>query len=275
MNQKIGFIGVGNMGSSLLQGILESENIDNSLFFINDHNMSNCLAVKAKFPDITIFESEKEVAREVDIIFLAVKPQSVSDVLAEIRKELKKTTVVVSLAAGMTLKQIKALIGYEQKIIRAMPNTPSLIHEGMCALTPNLEVSDEELSLVKSLFNCIGKTEVIQEDLMHAAIGLSGSAPAYVFMFIEALADGGVRAGMSRHKAYQFATQTVLGAAKLVQQTKMHPGDLKDRVCSPGGTTIAAVQKLEETGFRSAVLQAVEAAADRSRQLEKQGEIHS
>lgn len=270
MDQKIGFVGVGNMGSTLLQGILGSKQIEHSLFYIYDHNHTNSLSIKAQYPDVTICESEKEVAKEVDIIFLAIKSSSVEDVLSEIRKELKKSTVVVSLAAGMTLKKIQALIGYEQKIIRAIPNTPSFIHEGMCALAPNLEITEDELNLVKNLFNYIGKTEIVPENLMHAVIGISGSAPAYVFMFIEALVDGGVKAGMSRSKAYQFATQTVLGAAKLVQETRMHPAELKDKACSPGGTTISAIQKLEETGFRASVLQAVEAAAERSRQLEKE-----
>lgn len=270
MEQKIGMIGLGNMGSALLSGILESQKIPHSLFYIYDHHHQNEIDIQTLYPNVTICQSEKEVAKEGDIIFLAVKPNNIKDVLLEIRKELKKSTVVVSLAAGITLKKIQAHIGYEQKIIRAMPNTPALVHEGMCALTPNLEITEEELNTVVHLFNCIGKTAILPESLMPAATGVAGSAPAYVFMFIESLADSAVKAGMPRQQAYQFATQTVLGAAKLVQETKKHPAVLKDQVCSPGGTTIVGVQKLEETGFRAAVLQAVEASIERSQFLENE-----
>lgn len=267
MQYKIGFIGIGNMGGALLKGILNSPQIDSDLFYIYDHKAHNLEVIKSEFNAVHVCENEKQVAKEADILFIAVKPSHMADVLVDIQKELKRSTIVVSLAAGMSLKQIQRHIGYDQKVIRAMPNTPALVRSGMSALAPNPEIEAEELNAVKQLFDCIGKTELIPESLMHAATAVGGSAPAYVFMFIESLADGAVKAGMPRSQAYQFASQTVLGAAKLIQETQKHPAELKDQVCSPAGTTIAGVQKLEEKGFRAAILEAVQAAVKRSQQL--------
>ena len=168
-----------------------------------------------------------------------------------------------------SIESVENIIGNDKKIVRTMPNTPSLVGEGMTSLSPNKNISKEELDFVKSLFDSLGKSEVVNEDLIHAVIGASGSSTAYAFMFIEAIADGAVRAGMPRDKAYKFAAQGVLGAAKMVLEEDKHPGELKDMVCSPGGTTIEAVKVLEEEKFRGAVIKAVEACVNKSIEMSK------
>lgn len=266
MEQRIGFIGLGNMGSAILQGILASQTVTAEQFYVYDINPEATDALKQQY-SINVLETAKDVAKESDIVFIAVKPNNMSEILTEIQKELKKSTVVVSIAAGITIKAIEAVIGYDQKIVRVMPNTPALVNSAMCSITPNTEVSAEELLTVRALLNCVGLTEVLPEYQVHSATGVGGSAPAFVFMFIEALADGAVKGGMSRKQAYKFAAQTVLGSAKLMLDTGKHPGELKDMVCSPGGTTIDGVQVLEEKAFRAAVIDAVEACINRSKIL--------
>ncbi|WP_392562301.1 pyrroline-5-carboxylate reductase [Orbus sturtevantii] len=266
MEQQIGFIGLGNMGSAILQGILASGTVLPSQLHVYDINTEATDSLTQQFA-INVLDSAKGVARDADIVFIAVKPHHAHDVLVEIQKELKKSTVVVSIAAGITLKAIEKVIGYEQKVIRVMPNTPALVNSAMCSITPNTEVSAEELLTVRALLNCVGLTEVLPEYQVHSATGIGGSAPAFVFMFIEALADSAVKGGMTRKQAYKFAAQTVMGSAKLMLETGKHPGELKDMVCSPSGTTIDGVQVLEEKGFRAAVMDAVEACINRSKIL--------
>lgn len=266
MEQRIGFIGLGNMGCAILQGIIASQSVPASQFYVYDIHPENGERLKENY-EVYVMESAKEVAKEADIVFIAVKPNNINDVLSEIQKELKKSTVVVSVAAGITIKMIEAVIGYDQKIIRVMPNTPALVNSAMCSLTPNTEVTPEELLAVRALLNCIGLTEVLPEYQVHSATGVGGSGPAFVFMFIEALADGAVKGGMTRRQAYKFAAQTVMGSAKLMLETGKHPGELKDMVCSPGGITIEGVQELEQNTFRAAVMDAVEACINRSKQL--------
>ena len=266
MEQCIGFIGLGNMGCAILHGIIASQFIPASQINVYDIHPENGEKLKESY-DLNVLASAKEVAKESDIVFIAVKPQNINEVLAEIQKELKKSTVVVSVVAGVTIKMIEAIIGYEQKIVRVMPNTPALVNSAICSLTPNTEVSPEELLTVRGLLNCIGLTEVLPESLIHSATGVGGSGPAFVFMFIEALADGAVKGGMTRKQAYKFAAQTVMGSAKLMLETNKHPGELKDMVCSPGGITIEGVQALEQNNFRAAIMNAVEACVNRSKQL--------
>lgn len=266
MEQKIGFIGLGNMGSAILQGILTSEIVPAKQINVYDVSLEATQKIYQEF-GVNLFDSAKSVAKESDIVFIAVKPNNVSEVLTTIQKELKKSTVVVSIAAGITIKTIESIIGYEQKIIRVMPNTPAIVNSAMCSITPNTEISDKELANVQTLLDCIGKTAIVPEYQVHAVTGVSGSAPAFVFMFIEALADAAVKGGLPRKQSYQFAAQTVFGSAKLVLETCQHPAVLKDMVCSPNGTTIEGVQMLEDKGFRAAVMAAVEAAINRSKAL--------
>ena len=178
--------------------------------------------------------------------------------------------MVVSIAAGQTLASITDLFGRQIKLVRSMPNTPALVGEAMSAVTPNEKISPEELQEVMAIFESFGKAEIVPETMMDAVVGVSGSSPAYVYMFIEAMADAAVADGMPRKQAYKFAAQSVLGAAKMVLETGEHPGVLKDAVCSPGGTTIAAVAELEKSGLRSSVIEAQRACVQKSRDMSKE-----
>lgn len=194
---------------------------------------------------INAAESAQEVAQIADIIFAAVKPGVMIKVLSEITSSLNKDSLVVSIAAGVTLDQLARALGHDRKIIRAMPNTPALVNAGMTSVTPNALVTPEDTADVLNIFRCFGEAEVIAEPMIHPVVGVSGSSPAYVFMFIEAMADAAVLGGMPRAQAYKFAAQAVMGSAKMVLETGEHPGALKDMVCSPGGTTIEAVRVLK------------------------------
>jgi pyrroline-5-carboxylate reductase len=238
--------------------------------------------------------SNIEAARQGDYLFLAVKPQVLAQVLREIAPVIRerlsegratragaKIPVVVSMAAGWSIPKIQALLAKEEgagevspdpacPVIRIMPNTPALISRGMIALAPSPEVPAERTAEVEKILGSAGLVDRVEERYLDAVTGLSGSGPAFVYLFIEALADGGVRAGLPRDKALRYAAQTVLGSAAMVQETRMHPGALKDMVCSPGGTTIAGIAALENGAFRAAVINAVEAAWRRSAELDTQ-----
>jgi pyrroline-5-carboxylate reductase len=268
MEQKIGFIGLGNMGNAILQGILGSNVVPGTQIYVYDHHLEKGQVLNQTY-SVNNLDSARDVAREADIVFIAVKPNVIIDVLTDIQKELKKNTIVISIAAGVAIRAIAKCIGYEQKIVRVMPNTPALVNAAMCSITPNTEVTDGELTIVETLLNCIGKTEVVPEYLIDAVVGASGSSPAFVFMFIEALADGAVKGGLPRKQAYKFAAQAVFGSAKMLLETGKHPGELKDMVCSPAGTTIEGVQMLEAKGFRSAIIDAVEATIKKSQAMGK------
>jgi pyrroline-5-carboxylate reductase len=202
-----------------------------------------------------------------DVIILCVKPQVMDEVLKEIESGLSEKQLVISIAAGISIKGIQAKIGQAIPLVRAMPNTPAVIQEGVTALSGCRGLPTEHLNFAQSLFESVGKVVVVDESLMDAVTGLSGSGPAYVYLAIEALIDGGVRVGIPRNVAHILAVQTVLGSAKMVRETGEHPAVLKDRVTSPGGTTIAGLQRLEEGGLRATLIEAVEAATHRSREL--------
>ena len=211
--------------------------------------------------------SNETVAERSDILFLAVKPNKFDEVIPQISSHVKSGCVIVSIAAGKTIAAIEDSFGKPVKLVRAMPNTPALVGEAMSALCVNQNVTSEELKEVQALFNSFGKSEVISESLMDAVIGVSGSSPAYVYMFIEAMADAAVADGMPRAQAYKFAAQSVYGSAKMVLETGKHPGELKDAVCSPAGTTIEAVAALEAGGFRNTVISAQRACSQKSRDM--------
>ena len=204
-----------------------------------------------------------------DIIIVAVKPNVYDIVLEGVKELIDNEKIIVTIAAGKTIESIENVIGNDKKVIRTMPNTPALVNEGMSALCKNKNITDEELNIVKEIFNSFGKAEILNEYLIDSVIGVSGSAPAYVFMFIEAMADAAVLAGMPRNQAYTFAGQAVMGSAKMVLETDKHPGELKDMVCSPGGTTIEAVKTLEAEGFRSAVIKAIGDCIEKSKEMSK------
>lgn len=261
---KLGFIGLGNMAEAMIGGILgrglaEPPDITGS---------AKTEATKARMREKYHIRTadNREVARRADILFLAVKPVFFPEVIEEIRDEVRAECLVVSIAAGRNLDYLRQAFGRaELKIVRCMPNTPALVLEGCTGICAGEEVSPEELERVVGLMESFGRADVVPERLMDAVVGVSGSAPAYVFLFIEAMADGAVAAGMPRKQAYEFAAQAVLGSAKMVLETGKHPGELKDMVCSPGGTTIQAVKVLEEKGLRAAVMDAIEACVEKSR----------
>lgn len=198
---------------------------------------------------------------------LAVKPQFLEEVIREIRDAVRPDTLIISIAAGKSLNWLEEAFGGKRKLVRCMPNTPALVGEGCTGVCVNGAVSEEETRYSLSLMESFGKASLVEERLMDAVGAVSGSSPAYVFMFIEAMADAGVAAGMPRAQALAFASQAVYGSARLVLETGKHPGELKDMVCSPGGTTIEGVRVLEEAGFRGAVMNALLAAVEKSRKL--------
>ena len=265
-DKKIGFIGAGNMGSAMIGGICRSGLVTPDQLMASAHTSATLEKLYRTYGIGTTL-SNQEVAATSDILFLAVKPNKFSEILPCLADVLKTDCVVVSVAAGWSISKIEALLGTGIKLVRAMPNTPALVGESMSALCHNANVTDAEFALIKQLFECFGKAESVPESMMDAVIGVSGSSPAYVYMFIEAMADAAVADGMPRPIAYTFAAQSVLGAAKMVLDTGKHPGELKDAVCSPGGTTIEAVASLEAGGFRDAVITAQRACVQKSKDL--------
>ena len=264
--KKIGFYGAGNMAKAMLQGMLASGAYTTEEIIVYNHRYEPTLQKIEEQYQVTTTTQEVAFFEQVDIVLFAVKPPILLARLPEIKALLRAEQVIVSVAAGVTLQQITELIGMH-KIIRAMPNTPATVREGMTSLSPNDQVTMEERQAVQRIFESFGRAKELPETQMDAIIGVSGSSPAYAYLFIEALADGAVKEGMKREDAYEMAAQAVLGAAKMVLETGEHPGVLKDKVCSPGGTTIEAVATLEAQGFRSAVIQAVQAAAQKNREM--------
>ena len=260
----IGFIGLGNMASAMIGGMLQ-KGIAKPGEIVGSAKTQKTIERAQKEYDIRVTLDNKEVAKQAEILFLAIKPLFFKEVIPKIKDAVKPGTIVVSIAAGKTLGALKEAFGREDiKLIRCMPNTPALVLEGCTGVCAGEEVPKEDMDRVLSLLRSFGKASVVPERLMDVVVGVSGSSPAYVFMFIEAMADEAVAAGMPRAQAYEFAAQSVLGSAKMVLETGKHPGELKDMVCSPGGTTIQAVKKLEETGFRSSVMDAMEACIVKS-----------
>lgn len=266
MEKIIGFIGSGNMAEAMIGGITGSGLLKGESIIVSDLNEKRLDYMNSKYSVMTTRDSS-EVASKSDILILSVKPNIYDIVMKGIKDNLKDDVIIVTIAAGKSIKSIEDVLGSERKIVRTMPNTPAMVSEGMTALCPNPNVKDEDLGEVKSIFDSFGKAEVVGEYLIDSVIGVSGSAPAYVFMFIEAMADAAVIGGMPRDKAYKFAAQAVLGSAKMVLETGKHPGELKDMVCSPGGTTIEAVATLEKEGFKGSVIKAICDCMDKSKKM--------
>lgn len=263
---KIGFIGCGNMGGAMMKGMIASGKCKPETIMASDA-LESALETKKKELSIQTTTDNKKVAEFADVLFLSIKPQYYLTVIEEIRNIVIKEQVIVTIAPGKTLAWLAKQFGKDLKIIRTMPNTPAMVMEGMMGMCPNEFVTDEDVAMVRDICSSFGNTEVITENLMDVVTGVSGSSPAYVFMFIEAMADAAVAAGMPRAQSYKFAAQAVLGSAKMVLETGKHPAELKDIVCSPAGTTIEAVRILEERGMRSAVFEAVKGCVDKSRAL--------
>ncbi|GFR45533.1 hypothetical protein Agub_g6926 [Astrephomene gubernaculifera] len=267
LDKRIGFLGSGQMAEALARGLIKRGLITADQIVCNDPNPVR----KELFRSFgaTPYDSNADVARHSDVLFVAVKPQHVSQVLSEVRPVLGEGHTVVSIAAGITVEKLVEAAGPDARVVRVMPNTPCLVGETAAAMCLGGKATCEDEVLVRRIFEAVGRIYTVDEKLLAAVTGLSGSGPAYVFMAIEALADGGVRAGLPRDIAQALAAQTVLGSAKMVLETGSHPGALKDMVTSPGGTTIAGVHELEKAGVRAAFMSAVVAATERANQLAK------
>ncbi len=262
---KLGFIGCGNMATALIGGILKKKLVPADQIIVSALHQET-LAKAAETYGVRTTSSNCDVA-EAEIVFLAVKPQFYEEVIREIRDCVTKRQVVVSIAPGKSIATITDWFGKDVKLVRTMPNTPAMVGEGVTAVCPSENVTKKELQKVLSLFQSCGTAEVMPERLLDAVVSVSGSSPAYVFMLIEAMADGAVRDGIPRAQAYRLAAQSVLGSAKMVLETGRHPGELKDMVCSPAGTTIEAVAALEAAGFRSAILAGMKACTDKTKRM--------
>jgi len=263
---EIGFIGAGNMATAIASGIIKNNIIKKEEIIISDASSTACEKIKNNL-GVNVARENTEVAKQAKIIVLSVKPQHYQAVINEIKEYVDEEKIIITIAPGQTLEKLEMLFGKSLKIVRTMPNTPALVGEGITGVCCNENVSDKDLERVCDILNGFGLCEVVSESMMDAVVSISGSSPAYVFMFIEAMADAGVRDGLPRDKAYKFAAQAVLGSAKMVLETGKHPAELKDMVCSPAGTTIEAVRVLEEKGLRSSVMEAMKACTDKARSL--------
>lgn len=261
----LGFIGLGNMARAIIGGVIKNGMVDAADIIGSAYTQATCDRMEKEF-HIRTTTSNAQVAKEADVLVLAVKPQFFKVVIADIMDVVDVEKLIISVAAGKTIKWIAGEFEKPVKVVRVMPNTAALVGEGCAALCRNENVSDEDLSFAMQLMHSVGTASVVPENLMDVVCGISG-VPAYVFMMIEAVADAAVADGMPRVQAYPFAAQTVLGAARMVLETGKHPGELKDMVCSPGGTTIEAVNILEGEGFRGAVFDAVRASTEKSKIL--------
>lgn len=266
MTKKIGFIGCGNMGSSMVGGLLKSGFIKPEQIIVSNKTEIPLKRLSDEFNVITTLNN-KDVIKKSDIIFLAVKPNIYKSIIEEIKSELTNDKLIITIAAGITIENMEQWLRDDLKIIRTMPNTPALVGEAMTAICPNKNVSEDELKYCIKIFKSFGECEVLEEKYFDGFIAVAGSSPAYVFMFIESMADGAVKLGIPREKAYKMAAQSVLGSAKMILETGKHPGELKDMVCSPAGTTIEAVIELEKLGFRNSVIQAMDKCAEKSKNM--------
>ena len=264
--KKIVFIGFGNMASAIAQGAIDSNFIDKENVYISGRDQGK---LKLKAHKFGVNPSDNAyIAKSCDIVFLGVKPYGIISLLEQIKSEISEYQIIVSMAAGVTVKAMEeALDGSHIKIIRMLPNTPALVGEGMTALSLGTYATAEDVTYIEAFCQSFGKVDVIEEKLIDAVSAVSGSSPAFVYQFIEALADGAVLKGLYRERAYKYASQAVLGAAKMVLQSGEHPGQLKDKVCSPGGSTIEGIKVLEQQGMRSAVINAVAQTTDKASKL--------
>ena len=264
--KKVGFVGGGNMGEALIRGLVGANLVKPTLITATDVRADRCAQLAQQF-GVTAHADNARCVRDADVVILAVKPQVMNDVLRDIAAAVEARHLLISIAAGVTTASIRAALGKDARIIRVMPNTPALVLQGAAAIAKGKGLERDDLATAQEIFGAVGRAVVLDEELMDAVTGLSGSGPAYVAIVIESLADGGVKMGLDRATAMTLATQTVLGAAQLLLETGLHPGALKDMVASPGGTTIAGISALEEGGIRTTFIRAVERATQRSREL--------
>jgi len=265
-NKQVGILGTGNMGEALIHGLLYGHLCRPEQIFCSDVRAERLKAIREKY-GVKSTSHNVEVVKQSDIVILAVKPQIMKPVVEEIAKYLDLSKLIISIAAGVPLDAIEACARKDLKLIRVMSNICVSVREGVSAIAGGKHALKEDLMMAKTIFDSVGKSLFIEEDLLDAVTGLSGSGPAYIFLIIDALADAGVKVGLSRDDALILAPQTVLGAAKMLIETGEHPGKLKDMVTSPGGTAIAGLHTLEEGGLRTTLINAVEVATQRSKAL--------
>jgi len=263
-NKKIGVIGVGNMGSALVHGIVESKLVDVSRIYVCDCVPAKCDSKKDL--GINVVNSHRELVTLVDIVILAVKPQTIHGVLEEIVGSLSKGTLIISIAAGVCLEKYETVL-VQSPVIRAMPNLPVVTGSGVVAIAPGKNATEEHMLYAKAIFNAVGKVVVVEERMMDAITAVSGSGPAYVYYFLESFIDGAVNLGLSKELAFQCVYETVLGSLQLLEKHNESPGELRKKVTSPGGTTEAALRYLDEIQFHEHMGKALEQAAKRSKEL--------
>lgn len=261
----IGFIGCGNMGRAMVEGIMKANLVDGDHMIVSNRHPER-LSELSEVYDCYISDNES-VAKNSDIIVLAIKPYLYKDVITSIKDIIKKDAVIINIAAGISQSDIIEMFGREVKTVKAMPNTPAMVQEAMSALSFSEGCSEEDREDVIAIFESFGQCREVEEHLMDAVMVVAGSSPAYLFMVLEAMADGAVMQGLPRKDAYAFAAQAMIGSAKMLLETGKHPGELKDMVCSPAGTTIEAVAKMEEMGLRSAIIEGMRACAKRGKEM--------
>ena len=266
MSMRLGFIGAGNMGTALLKGIVGSGFVAPRNINIYDVDHRKTAALKEE-TGVGVLVSNKGVVENSDIVILAVKPAYIRQALEECRGSFGKSKILVSIAVGVSKKTLGEIIGEDVKVVRTMPNICVTVGEGMTLMSFDADIRPEEKETVKKLFECSGKAEELDEKFMSEVASLTGSGPAYVFLFIEAMADAAVQSGIPRKLAYSLASQAVLGSAKMVLESGLHPGELKDQVCSPAGTTIEAIYALEKNGFRYAIMDAMNECTKKAREI--------
>jgi pyrroline-5-carboxylate reductase len=261
----IGFIGAGNMAEAMIKGLLAAGAVTAEQIVASEPRAERRQELAGRF-GISVIGDNKEVARRAEIVVLAVKPQILAKVLTEIAGPVHKDALIISICAGVPTAFVENKLA-DRRVVRAMPNTPALVGAGATVICAGEHATEDDLEAAKQIFDSVGTTVVLDESLLDAATGLSGSGPAYVFLIIEALSDAGVKVGLSRYNAQALAAQTLLGSAKLLIETHEHPGLLKDMVTSPGGTAIAGLHTLEAGGLRTTLINAVESATRRSAEL--------
>jgi pyrroline-5-carboxylate reductase len=268
--KSMGFLGAGNLAEALIKGILKAGIVSPKDILASDVSRERLKALKERYK-ISTYPRNTEVALKSDIIVLAVKPQVIREVLDEVAPIVDESKIIISVAAGIPLSVLSSILSQGKnkhpRIIRAMPNTPALVQEGATALAKGLHASEGDLKAALNIFNAVGKTVVVAEALMDAVTGLSGSGPAYICAVVEALSDAGVKMGLSRDVSYKLSLQTLLGTARLLEETGKNPSQLKEMVTSPGGTTIFGLHALEKGKLKNTLMNAVEAATARSREL--------
>jgi len=269
-DKTIGFLGAGNMAEAMIRGLVRGGHFPASRIVASGPRAERLEELVRSY-GIAVTRSNLELARRSDVVVLSVKPQILPKVLREVSGEVRHDALIVSVAAGVDTQTIEELLPAGMRVVRSMPNTPALVGAGATAIAAGSHAHDEDMALARFVFDAVGMTVILDESQLDAVTGLSGSGPAYIFLILEALADAGVKVGLSRRNAQQLAAQTVMGSAKLLLETDEHPGRLKDMVTSPGGTAIAGLHTLEQGGLRTTLINAVETATNRAKELGRNG----